>query len=154
MSPIRSSGACWRYTGDQLRSCEADTVAPDSGASETTAPILTPASASANASATASLSTSATAAAASISATAAAASTWSVPSSGISQNAVRNVPAIEPAVETAKSRPAVLPRCSSERAFRRTATGEMVPRTTLGTPKRRIVAISGLRRGPGSQATT
>ena len=48
-SPSRSSGACWRYTGDQFRSCEADTVAPDSGASETTAPTLAPASASASA---------------------------------------------------------------------------------------------------------
>jgi hypothetical protein len=77
-----------------------------------------------------------------------------VPSSGISQNEVRNVPAIEPAVEIAKSRPAVRPRWSSERAFSRTATGETVPRTTLWTPKRRIVATSGFSRGPGSHATT
>ena len=103
---------------------------------------------------TTSFSTSATAAAARIRATAADASTWSVPSSGISQNEVRNVPAIDPAVETANSRPAVLPRFSIERAFRRTATGDTLPRTTLGNPKRRMVAITGFNRGPGSQATT
>ena len=128
-------------------------MTPDSGASEATAPTLTQASTSASAPASTSRSTSATAAAASISATAAAASTWSVPSSGISQNAVANVPAIEPAVEIAKRRPAVRPRLSSERAFNRTAIGETVPSRTLWTPKRQIVASSGLSRGPGSHAT-
>ena len=126
---------------------------PWSGASETTAPRLTTASASATAPASSSRSTSAIAAAANISATAAEASTWSVPSSGISQKAVANVPAIEPAVEIAKSRPAVRPSSSSECAFSRTAIGETVPRITLWAPKRKIVASSGLSRGPGSHST-
>ena len=77
-----------------------------------------------------------------------------MPSSGISQNDVRNVPAIEPAVEMAKSRPAVRPSFSIERAFKRTATGDTLPRTTLGRPKRRMVAITGFSRGPGSHSTT
>jgi hypothetical protein len=72
----------------------------------------------------------------------------------MSQKAVANVPAIEPAVESAKSRPAVRPRFASERARRRTAIGETVPRMTLWRPKRRIVARSGFRRGPGSHSTT
>ena len=77
-----------------------------------------------------------------------------MPSSGISQKAVANVPAIEPAVEIAKSRPAVRPISSSECAFSRTAIGETVPRITLWAPKRKIVARSGFSRGPGSQATS
>jgi hypothetical protein len=89
-----------------------------------------------------------------MSATAAEASTWSVPSSGISQKAVANVPAIEPAVEIANRRPAVRPSRSSERARSRTATGETIPRMTLWTPNSRIVASSGFRRGPGSQRTS
>ena len=76
-----------------------------------------------------------------------------MPSSGISQKAVANVPAIEPAVEIAKRRPAVRPSSSSECAFSRTAIGETVPRMTLCAPKRKIVARSGFRRGPGSHST-
>jgi hypothetical protein len=59
-----------------------------------------------------------------------------------------------PAVETAKSRPAVLPRLVSDRARRRTAIGVAVARTMLGSAKRAIVATSGFQRGPGSQRTT
>ena len=77
-----------------------------------------------------------------------------MPSSGISQKAVAKVPAIEPAVEIAKRRPAVRPRWSSERARSLTAIGETVPRTTAGAPKRTIVASSGFSRGPGSSSTT
>jgi hypothetical protein len=78
---------------------------------------------------------------------------WFVPSSGISQNAVTNVPAILPAVETANSRPAVLPTVASSLARRRTAIGVAVARITLGMPNSAIAAKSGFRRGPGSQRT-
>ena len=77
-----------------------------------------------------------------------------MPSAGMSQNAVANVPAILPAVEIANRRPAVRPSRSSERARSRTAIGVTLPRITLGAPKRRIVATSGSARGPGSQLTT
>jgi hypothetical protein len=59
-----------------------------------------------------------------------------------------------PAVETAKSRPAVFPRLVIERPRRRTAIGVAVARTMLGSPKRAIVATSGFQRGPGSHSTT
>ncbi len=65
-----------------------------------------------------------------------------------------SVPAIEPAVERAKSRPAVRPSVPSERARIRIAMGLTAARMTLGTPKSATDATSGLRRGPGSQATT
>ena len=64
------------------------------------------------------------------------------------------VPAMLPAVETAKSRPAVLPTLVIERALKRTAIGVAVASTTLGSPKRAIVATSGFQRGPGSHSTT
>ena len=70
------------------------------------------------------------------------------------KKAVANVPAIEPAVETAKSLPAVRPRRSSEWASSLTAIGETVPSTTDGGPKMAIVATTGFIRGPGFQATT
>ena len=78
----------------------------------------------------------ATTAAAASSTTAPTASTWSVPNSGTSQNAVANVPAMLPAVEIEKSRPAVRPSRSSERAASRTAIGETEASTTLIGPKR------------------
>ena len=59
-----------------------------------------------------------------------------------------------PAVETAKSRPAVLPTFVIERALKRTAIGVAVASTTLGSPKRATVATSGFQRGPGSHSTT
>jgi hypothetical protein len=66
---------------------------------------------------------------------------------------VAKVPAIEPAVEIANSRPAVWPSVVSERARRRTAIGATPARTRLGAPKSAIAASSGLRRGPGSHST-
>ena len=77
-----------------------------------------------------------------------------MPYSGTSQNAVTNVPAMLPAVEIEKRRPATVPRRSSERAARRTAIGETDASTTLIGPKRMIAATSGSSRGPGSQETT
>ena len=58
--------------------------------------------------------TTATTAAAESSTTAMNASTWSVPYSGTSQNAVTNVPTMLPAVEIEKSRPAVRPSRSMD----------------------------------------
>ena len=71
----------------------------------------------------------------------------------MSQNAVMNVPAMLPAVETANSRPAVLPTLTTDRARRRTAIGVAVARITLGSPKSRTAASSGSSRGPGSRST-
>ncbi len=82
------------------------------------------------------------------------ASTWSVPYSGTSQNAVTKVPTMLPAVEIEKSRPAVRPSRSMECAARRTAIGETEASTTLIGPNRRIAATSGSSRGPGSHETT
>ena len=64
------------------------------------------------------------------------------------------MPAMLPAVEIAKSRPAVRPSLSIDRAASRTAIGETDASTTLIGPKRITAATSGLSRGPGSQATT
>ena len=115
--------------------------------------MLTPASTSATAPATTRRSASATPAAAAPGATAAAASTWSVPSSGMSQNAAANVPAIEPAVESAKRRPAVRPRLAvvspqpdrdrRDRAEEHALEAEEEDR-----------GEAQFRRGPGSQSTT
>jgi len=63
------------------------------------------------------------------------------------------VPAIEPAVETAKSRPAIRPTLETALATSRTAIGVTPASTTLGGPKRTIEATSGFSRGPGSQDT-
>ena len=98
--------------------------------------------------------TTATTAAAASRTTAPKASTWSVPNSGTSQNAVTNVPTMLPAVEIENSRPAVRPRRSIERAASRTAIGETEASTTLIGPKRTIAATSGSSRGPGSHETT
>ncbi len=76
-----------------------------------------------------------------------------MPNSGISQNAVAKVPAIEPAVEMANSRPAVWPSVASELAQSRTAIGATPASTRLGGPKSTIAAKSGSSRGPGSQRT-
>jgi hypothetical protein len=88
------------------------------------------------------------------SAAASSASSWSSPSSGISQNAVRNVPTIEPAVEIENSRPAVRPTVVTDRASSRTTIGVTPARITLAGPKRITAATSGSARGPGSQRTT
>ena len=92
--------------------------------------------------------------AASRSATAPDAITWSVPSSGTSQNAVAKVPTMLPAVEMAKRRPAIVPSRSIERAASRTATGVADARTTLAGPNRIVAASSGSSRGPASHETT
>ena len=70
------------------------------------------------------------------------------------KNAVTRVPAMLPAVETEKSRPAVRPTRASERARRRTAIGVTQAMRTLIGPKRTTAASSGSRRGPASQPTT
>jgi hypothetical protein len=78
----------------------------------------------------------------------------STPSSGISQNAVTKVPAIEPAVETANVRPAVRPTRCSASACSRTAIGPTAESRTLIGRKRRAVQRTGSSRAPGSQART
>ena len=78
---------------------------------------------------------SATISAAATRVTAPTASTWSVPSSGTSQNAVTNVPKMLPAVEIEKRRPAVRPSRSSELAASLTAIGEAEARTMLAGPE-------------------
>jgi hypothetical protein len=70
------------------------------------------------------------------------------------KKAVANVPAMLPAVEIEKRRPAVRPRCASDLARKRTAIGVTPARRMLGAPKRTTAASSGSRRGPGSQLTT
>ena len=82
------------------------------------------------------------------------ASSWFVPSSGISTNAVANVPTMLPTVETAKRRPAVRPSVATSSAAIRTAIGVTAARTTLIGPKRIAAATRGFRRAPGSQSTT
>src|SRR5207247_5247092 len=74
---------------------------------------------------------------------------WSTPIDGTSQNAVANVPAIEPAVETENNRPAVRPTESSRRDAMRTAIGVTVASTTLAGPNSTTAAKSGSARGPG-----
>ncbi len=125
-----------------------------SGASAPTANTPATAPATRTAAGSHTRSTSATPAAAARSTTAPTASTWSVPYSGTSQNAVAKVPAMLPAVESENSRPAVRPSRSSERAARRTAIGETEARTTLIGPNRATAATSGSSRGPGSHETT
>ena len=120
-----------------------------SGASAPTARTAAPAPATSTAAGTQTRSTSATAAAAASSTAAPTASTWSVPYSGTSQNAVANVPAMLPAVEIENRRPAVRPSRSSDRAASRTAIGETEASTTLIGPNSTTAATSGSRRGPG-----
>ena len=131
-----------RYTGDQFRSCEAATVPPLSGASETTAPTLAPASTRASANASASRSTSATAAAARTRAIAA--DRQHLVGAELGDQPERRQ---ERAGDRARRRDGEEPpgrpaEFSIERAFSRTATGDTLPRTTLGRPKRRMVAIT------------
>src|SRR4051812_37659088 len=72
----------------------------------------------------------------------------------MSQNAVANVPAIDPAVETENRRPAVRPTNASSRDAMRTAIGVTVASTMLAGANRIAAAISGSSRGPGSQSPT
>ena len=78
----------------------------------------------------------------------------SIPSSGMSQNAVTNVPAMLPAVEIANVLPAVRPTRGSARTCRRTATGPTAERSTLIGPNRSTAQRTGSSRGPGSQPST
>ena len=129
---------------------------PVSGASETTAPTACTASASASAHASASRSTSATRGRRQHAAQRPpSASTWSVPSSGISQNAVTNVPAMRAGGrdrEQPPRRAAELLESSAPSGARRPA--RRCRGRGSAAPKRRIVATSGFSRGPGSQSTT
>ena len=129
-------------------------VPPVSGASETAATTAPAVATPASTAATAWRSASATIATAASRATAPHAISWSTPSSGMRKNAVASVPAMLPAVETEKSRPAVRPTRASDRARRRTAIGVTHAIATLIGPKRITDATSGLRRGPASQPTT
>jgi hypothetical protein len=78
----------------------------------------------------------------------------STPNSGISQNAVANVPAIEPAVEIANVRPAVRPTRGSVSTCSRTAIGPTAESSTAIGRKRIAVQTTGSSRAPGSQRST
>ena len=56
-----------------------------------------------------------------------------VPISGISSTTGRNVPRIDPAVESAYRRPAISPARSTESTASRTANGETIPSRVIGT---------------------
>ena len=72
----------------------------------------------------------------------------------MSQKAVTNVPAMLPAVEIAKVRPAVRPTRGSARTCRRTAIGPTAESSTLIGPNRSTAQSTGSSRGPGSQRST
>jgi hypothetical protein len=129
-------------------------VPPCSGASDDESAAAAAAAASAATPTIGSVRAAATSAVPARSTAAPRASSWFVPSSGISTNAVANVPTMLPTVETAKSRPAVRPSVATSSAAIRTAMGVTAARTTLIGPKRIDAATRGFRRAPGSQSTT
>ena len=71
-----------------------------------------------------------------------------VPISGISTTTGRNVPRIAPAVESAYIRPAISPARSTESTPSRTANGEAIPSSVIGTENSAIEAKNEPRKAP------